>query len=270
MLTPLRKGMEAVETAYHGSVEWELQPGGELVTDNKGLVTGRMLFKGLPGAWPTMPQIGSEHPFASFCAMERRSVRFAAGFWEVTGEYAGTQNTGTGDESSSDSSSDSSDSGSDSSSGDDNSWEYDLPPVYELTPGTGTEPIETHPRFAEFAGTPSAPLNGAIFRDANGNQTSVDDAGVFDRFLMTSAWAGCEAYLTPSGTVWSKSWVASAEPSSAGVGITDSPPGSPPNFGGSYNWLTMPPSYSRRGRAYDCRQIWLLSGARGWNAELYA
>jgi hypothetical protein len=37
--------------------------------------------------------------------------------------------------------------------------------VYSLTIGTGEEPIETHPNFRDFAGTPNNPRNGARFVD---------------------------------------------------------------------------------------------------------
>ena len=217
--------MDMADLAYFGEEdgnlvkgsEWVLQPGGELITDRKGLVTGRLTFKGRPGYWGSMPRLGSGHPLAPFCEMEKRTVKFEKGWWEVTGEYAGTENVG-GDDSSS-SSDDSSDSSDDSSdSGDGGEWEFDVPPTYALQPGTGTERIETHPDFVSvIGGTPANPLNGAIFRDGNGNQTSDNQAGMFDRFRVhvggvKNPWAGLEEYLTIAGTTWTKSWTARAAP----------------------------------------------------------
>ena len=251
--------------------DWILEPGGELVTDTKGLVTGRLSFKGKPGAWATMPRVGSLHPLAVFCAMEKRTVKFEKGWWAVTGEYAGTQNV----DSFSDDSSDSSDSSSSSGADDDGSWEYDAPPEYSLNPGTGTERIELHPDFVTtFGGTPASPLNGAIFLDANGNETSDNTRGLFERFrIMNGAvknpFAGLEEYLTISGTTWTKSWTTSSRPGDTSAGIVKTPPGNPPSFGSNHNWLEMPASYSKRGRAYACQQVWLLSGPAGWNATLY-
>jgi len=83
-------------------------------------------------------------------------------------------------------------------------------------------------------------------------------------------WAGLEQFLSINGTTWTKSWVSRAAPSTAGVGITSHPPGIPPSFGGNYNWLALPPSYTKRGNVYECKQVFLLSGPQGWNQVLYA
>ena len=256
--------------------DWCLESGGELVTDAKGLATGRLTFKGKPGAWATMPRVGATHPLAVFCAMEKRTVKFEKGWWVVTGEYAGTQNVDPAESGDSSDSSDSSSSDSSSSEGDGGTWEYPSPPEYGLNPGTGTERIELHPDFVtKFGGTAASPKNGAIFRDASGNETSDADVAVFDRFKISvggvkNPFAGLEEYLTIAGTTWTKSWTTSSRPGgSRGAVIVENPPGNPPSFGSSHNWLEMPPSYSKRGRAYACQQVWMLSGPAGWNTTIY-
>lgn len=224
---------------------------GELTTDRKGLVTGRMSYKVRPGQWADMPVIGSRHPYASFCVMERRQVRFDPGFWVVLADYVGCEVNET-------------------------------EPVYDFSPGVGSEPLEITKNFvSEIAGKPSAPLNGAIFLDEEGSLTKDDKRGVFDRFKILKAdgtanpWAGAENFLTMNNGVWSKSWVSRVKPSGiAGsekpLKIVSSPPGPNPSFGGSYNWLEFPPAYSVRGGVYDNRQSWLLSGSKGWNTVIYS
>jgi hypothetical protein len=236
-------------TTYHGKSGAILQPGGELVTDRKGLVTGRFAFKVRAGAWGDMPQLNSVHPYALFASMERRVVRFEKGFWLVLGDYAGCE-------------------------------VEESEPAYDFNPGTGNEPIVTHDDFlTKIGGKPSAPLNGAIFRDQSGNVTTDDAEGSFDRFKLLkddgtlNPWAGTEEFLTANNTVFTKSWTRRTKPAGASkpLQVVDQPPGGKaPTFdGANYKWLEFPVAYSVRGSAYDCRQMWMLSGPRGWNRVVY-
>jgi hypothetical protein len=223
---------------------------GELTTDRKGLVTGRMSYKVKPGRWADMPGLNSVHPLASFCTMERRQVRFDPGFWVVLCDYVGCESDST-------------------------------PPAYDFNPGVGTEPLEITANFVtDIAGKPSAPLNGAIFLDEEGNLTEDNTKGVFDRFRVLKAdgtanpWAGAENFLTMNNGVWTKSWVSRGRPHGlAGaekpLKIVTTPPGPEPNFGGNYNWLQFPPAYALRGNVYDNRQSWLASGPKGFNTIIY-
>lgn len=223
---------------------------GELTTDRKGLVTGRMTYKVKPGRWADMPSINSVHPLASFCTMERRQVRFDPGWWVVLCDYVGCE-------------------------------VEETEPTYDFNPGVGSEPLEILPNFVtDIAGKPSAPLNGAIFLDEEGNLTEDDTKGVFDRFRVLKAdgspnpWAGAESFLTMNNGVYTKSWVSRKKPSGLTgaekpLTIVTSPPGPEPNFGGNYNWLRFPPAYTKRGGIYDNRQSWLASGPKGFNTVIY-
>lgn len=233
---------------YFGKDELKLQSGGELITDRKGLATGRLAFKVRPGRWDLMPRLNSAHPHAPFAGMEKRVVRFTPGFWQVFCDYAGCE-------------------------------VEESEPVYDFNPGTGNEPIETIDNFvSQVAGKPSAPINGAIFRDPETGAISTnDDTGVFDRFSIMkdgepNPWAGLVEYLAANNTSWTKSWTRRSQPSGAGrpLQVVNTPPGREPSFdGANYNWLQLPVAYTQRGRAYDCRQVWLLSGPRGWNRIVY-
>lgn len=239
----------AGRVAYFGNNGLSIQSGGEIVTDNKGLATGRMIMKCKPEAWQDMPEIGAQHPYASFCTMERRSVRFTPGFWTILGDFVGCEKEVTD-------------------------------PTYDFNPGTSNEPIETINNFVSaIAGKPSAPLNGAIWRDENGDVTTDNKRGIFDRFKIhkddgtQNPWAGCEEYLAASNTYFSKNWVQKSKPSGASrpLKVVSSPPGGKaPSFtAANYNWLEFPVAYSVRGLVYECSQRWLLSGPRGWNRVIY-
>lgn len=239
------------EIKYYGAGGAILASAGELVTDRRGLVSGRCLFKVRPGDWRGMPALGAVHPYANFCHLERRAVSFTKGFWAVTGEYVGCEGEET-------------------------------QPIYDWNPGVGTEPIEITKNFVtQIAGKPSAPLNGAIFLDERGDLTEDDKAGVFEKFrLLTpegnvNPYAGTEVFMTLNNGVYSKSWVRKVKPNESGgsekpLSIVTSPPGPQPQFGGSYNWLEYPVAYTSRGAVYECKQNWLLSGPKGFNTVIYS
>ena len=244
-----------VETKYYGSQELIICGGGELSTARGGLMTGRMSFKVQPGMWKEMPQLGEEHPLASFCKMEKRQVRFGKGYWTVLGDYVGCEAA------------------------------VESEPAYDWDPGTGTEPIEVAKNFVtEIGGKPSDPKNGAIFVDENGEETADDKKGLFGRFRILddegelNPFAGLENFLTMNNAVWTKTWVKRRAPDGSPTGTEDrpmnivsKPPGGSavPKFGGDYDWLEFPIGFSARGDVFECRQTWMLSGPRGWNDTIY-
>lgn len=223
-----------------------LSHAGELTADKNGLWTGACVFKLPAGRVDLVPGIGSLHPYADFCVAERFRLSFSAGLWSCAVEYVG---------------------GSVESS----------EPQYELSPGTGNEPIETHDKFLSvLAGRPSAPLNGAVFLDKDGNVTTSDTPGIaeFDRFAMyltdggLNPYAGQDAYIAQNNTVWTKSWTRRSAPTSNGVCV-EAPDGPNPDYGGDTNWLAMPVAYAKRGNVYSCTARWIASGPRGWNPAVY-
>ncbi len=76
-----------VDVNYHGCEVAHLQPGGELVTDRKGLVTGQLVFLVPVGNWGLVPCVDSAHIHSGFCHMEKRKVCFTPGWWTVTCDY---------------------------------------------------------------------------------------------------------------------------------------------------------------------------------------
>jgi hypothetical protein len=215
------------------------QPGGELVTDRTGLVTGRMIFKVKPKRWDLYPQVGAVHPDAAFVTMEKRTVRRTPGWWHIIADYAGVETE-----------------------------ESEV--IYDLQRSTQREPIETHPEFVEkLGGKPSEPKNGAIFVDQTGWPTTDDELGVFERFRITlkdgeevskNPFAGVDAYLAPTNTTWVGQWASRARPTPGeGVGkIDENPEGNPPDYGEEFSWLYTGLSYQSRGSAKSVRKEWLL------------
>lgn len=222
-----------------------LEAAGELSVDRMGIWSGACRFKIPPNRFDLVPSMNSAHPHANFCLAERQRVSFTPGFWTVFIDYAGCV-------------------------------DEETEPVYELSPGTGNEPIETHDKFvSDIAGKPSDPKNGAVFVNANGDRTTSDLLGVFDRFSHTidglrSPFSGVTDYISANNTVWTKSWTSKSAPSASSRIVKIATPDGPnPDYGGSYNWLEMPTSYTKRGGAYSCQTRWLLSGRAGWNEVIY-
>lgn len=226
-------------SVLHGDDGLVLRAAGDISADRNGLWAGSCLFSFPAGKIDLVPAINSLHPHVGFLIAERFRVVFEPGLWKVYVDYVGCN--------------------VDASE-----------PQYELTPGTGNEPIQIHDRFESvLAGKPSAPLNGAIFRDSiSGEVTHDDDLGEFDRFAADSPYAGLESFIAQNNTVWSKSWTQRSKPASTPVRISN-PSGPAPDYGGSYNWLEFPVAYTKRGNVYSCTQRWMSSGPKGWNTVVY-
>jgi hypothetical protein len=148
-------------------------------------------------------------------------------------------------------------------------------PTYVLNSSMAEEPIELHPDFATFTGTPSAPLNGAIFVDPDTQKITTDNArGVFREFFARAGgspnpFAGIEAYLSP-GATWQEISFSATRPTDMGsLGTIDEPSGPQPAIGTGRTWLYSGVDYTRRGGIYEIRKSWLLSARGGWNTSIY-
>lgn len=148
-------------------------------------------------------------------------------------------------------------------------------PIYSLSSALSEEPIELHPDFATFAGTPAAPLNGAVFLDPDTQKITTDNAkGVFREFLaraggVANIKAGIESYLSP-GATWQEISFSATRPSDLGqLGTIDEPAGPEPTLGSGRTWLYSGADYTRRGYIYETRKTWLLSGRNGWDTDIY-
>lgn len=147
-------------------------------------------------------------------------------------------------------------------------------PVYSLDTSLSEEPIELHPDFETFAGTPASPLNGAVFIDPDTGRITTDNAkGVFREFMATVSGAanikaGIESYLAP-GAQWTETSFSRTRPTDLGdLGSIDSPSGPNPSFTGR-TWLYSGAPYTRRGGVYQISKSWMLSGRLGWDTDIY-
>lgn len=203
----------------------------------------------------TTKRLGSRHPYQPHLFMEQQTLIYGANGATLQCSYAGVE------------------------------YSWLEKPTYELILGMDESPIETHVDFkSDLAGTPSEPLNGALFLDPETGSISTDDAtGVFDRFAPIvdgdlNPKAGVEAFLDMVAT-YRESYVSYYLPEAGGFGrISSSVPG--PGFRGSTgkrNWLYVGFTYRRRGAPdgapsevmYEVTKEWKFSGRRGWDSDIY-
>jgi hypothetical protein len=132
-------------------------------------------------------------------------------------------------------------------------------PTYELGGGVSEESIETHPNFeTTIGGTPSEPLNNAIFVDKDNQPTTDDEKGIFAEFGRC-IMAGVEAYRIPTA-IWTKTSFSQNRPSVLrNLGKIESPDGPNPTLG-SRIWMVISSSYRKRGRIYELRESWEMLG----------
>jgi hypothetical protein len=144
-------------------------------------------------------------------------------------------------------------------------------PTYELTTSLGQEPIQVHPDFVEFAGTPAAPLNGSVFVDPDTGYKSGKTNAIWKEFAYTgsaSSKAGVDSYLAP-GAEWRETKFQTTRPTGIrDVGTIDFPGGDNPSVSGR-DWLAWSESYLRRGNIYQVTTVWKLSGRNGWDDDIY-
>lgn len=132
-------------------------------------------------------------------------------------------------------------------------------PKIEFAGGSGQDPIETHPEFQDFAGTPEDPKNGAQFDQ---------DTGEFLGFFEPNKFQGTRAYIVPSVIV-NYSYYTSVVPSIASVGrIFSGVPNfrKPPNV---RNFLLVGMPYRQTANVFFVTEQYLGSGEAGWNRDIY-
>lgn len=230
---------------YFGNTSLHLRDASRITTDRYGLDTGNVVFQCRRSDWQdNRPALGAAHPFANWLACEKVTTELQPGFAQFACEYAGVNGS--------------------------------TAPVYELEVGTSQEPIETHKDFVtSIGGKPSVPLNGAIFRDGEGNITKNDSLGMFDRFLLVvggdrNPLAGVGSYLDPGQVTWTATYCTTSRPTSlAGVGHIGTPEGGAPSLGDGRNWLYVSLSYEKRGLCYKVKKTWRASARGGWRTEIY-
>lgn len=213
---------------YYGLEGLFVESLGQLHTDIYGLSSATAVYVS-PSDNIKYPAMYSAHPLWSFLRMERRTVSMEYGFCRTTAEYAGFEGVPI--------------------------------PVIEYSSGVSEEPIQTHINFSSFAGTPSNPLNGAIFIDPDTQQISTDDSlAVFDKFWSNppNEFSGVTSYLLP--VLIKRVTQLAATPL-----IVDGVVGR--LFG---NLLCTAASCTQRGIVYQNVTEYREAGPRGWNHSIYS
>jgi hypothetical protein len=123
------------------------------------------------------------------------------------------------------------------------------------------EPIESHPNFTYWAGTPDEPKCG-IF----------DDDGKFAGWNSKTEggriMAGVKSYLVPSYS-GSVNYVSQNQPGLGGIGGIGGANGLP-SVGGKYQWMRTGISFQRLADGkFKVSESYLLSGPNGWNRYIY-
>lgn len=241
--------------------------GEETSIDGKGLITATVTYLPKPAEYIRVgdegPRKGDAHPLDGRLTVEKISMSYKEGEGVLTAHYTGL------DESLAEQ----------LQNDDGGSFGDRSPPVYALSYGVQEEPIETHPDFAAIAGTPAAPLNGAVFQrpdtgeEATAGSPAAADAAEFYRFARfeyDSDLVGIESFLDASTATFTESYTTKRRPSSlkGNVGTIDRPDEAPSASG--RDWLYMGMSYEERGDVFSVSRTWKLSGPGGWNTTIYS
>jgi hypothetical protein len=170
------------------------------------------------------------------------------------------------------------------------------PPKYSLKSTMTTSPIETHPKFNNFAGywnDVKTWKHGAMF------ETKDADRGTFKGFKPMSAtassggsgsgtaadqalWAGVKSYEEP-GLIFEETTLYPTAPNSSGggiaggvgmakLGLIDTPPNVSKyvSLDSKRNWLLVACDIEQIGFGIKVVKRWRLSGRNGWNPDIYA
>lgn len=214
-----------------GSPVITLQPDWEVDEDEHGLLTGTVTYEGDWAYRHLIPALGSLHRYDRRLTCYGRTLKqLRAEKVRGTLKYIGI----TGDPTAM---------------------------FIEHPGGSGQDPIETHPDFADFAGTPGSPLNGAYFDP---------DSDAFVGFTdPTNDLAGVSAYIVPSVMI-NLSFYTHYIPQLSNVGklYNWSIPNliRPPNV---RNFLLIGMPYRQIGNLFQVTHQVLGSGPNGWNRTLY-
>lgn len=233
---------------YYGQSGF-LEDAGSIQTDLFGLQTCTARFRYSVGtSFIAGGSIFDAHPLFGWLHMEKQQIDIVPGFIIFTNSYAGIQ-----------------------------AGLSESVPIYELSLGVSEDPIQTHPKFVtDIAGTPTSPLNGAVFVDyETGKRTTDESKGVFQEFLPVisgtrNLFAGISSYLSAHESTWRERKVTTSRPSDiSSVGYIQSPAGPVPGIGGSRNWLYLSLQYEQRGLVYFTCKEWKASAPGGWNTTIY-
>lgn len=215
-----------------------LQDSGERIVSSDSLATCSAVWFVWPYAavYNHTPSIGkSPHPIWTDLYCKSTAIKKHGTGAIITAQYEGADYTW------------------DSGSGNEN--------TIEVSSTMREEPIETHPDFASWAGTPQEP-NGGIF----------DEDGQFkgwnSKTEIGKEMQGVKSYLVPSYS-GSISSISRSKPSLSGIGKIGGG-GGLPSVGGKRQWMNTGISYqSMADGKYKITETYLLSGPNGWNKKIY-
>jgi hypothetical protein len=215
----------------HGTPRLALQPGSEVSEDENGLLTGTCVYEGDVGFIYQVPEIGAMHPYNfRLTAYKRQISRIANKKLRATINYIGVSADPT-------------------------------PMFIEHPGGSGQDPIQTHPKFEEFAGTAAAPKNGAYFDPETGDFVGFTDPD--------SKFFGTTSYIVPSVMV-NLSFYSHYVPDLDYVGEVYqwTVPNliAPPNV---KDFLLLGMPYRQIGNLFQITHQILGSGPNGWNRTIY-
>jgi len=216
----------------HGNPNLTLQSDWTIDEDENGLLTGDLVYEGDFVFWQSLPVswgYGMLHPYDTRLTAYKRRVQRQKGFKvRITLSFIGIISDPT-------------------------------PWIIEHPGGNGQDPIETHPNFRDFAGSPSSPLNGAKFDSTSGEFIGFTDS--------TNSLCGVKSYIVPSVMV-SATYYTHFIPDLGDVAkITSFPPISRP--ANVRNWLLLSQPYRQIGNLYQVTNQYLGSGEGGWNSRIY-
>ncbi len=213
----------------------KLQPGWELIEAEDDTLRASLDYVGPFTARLTTPKRGSAFPAGDpLVCHERRFKKLNNSTVKVTCDFIGIASDPT-------------------------------PHKIEYPGGSGTEPIETHPNFELFAGTPEAPLNGAYFDP---------ETGEFVGFAGGTTTAeqkkrGVRTYFVPNVLVNVSYWTwrvpqarRVAREIRGGINGVITP-------GSVKNYLLIGLPYRQVGNLYAVTEQYMGSGENGWDTDIY-
>lgn len=208
-----------------------LLPGYEITEKNDGTLEGQVVYECAAEFEPNLPRIGSNHPRDGRCECYTTSKQYM-GLEKIrlTASYFGLTSAKTD-------------------------------PTIAYTPNTNQDPITSHPKFEDFAGTQGAPINGATFDDATGEFLGFYDATVKDLF-------GAEFYLVPATLLSVTYWTRDVPALGKRMTIKAEIPGfKKPEDVKEFMLLDTP--YRQVGSFYQVTEQWMGSGPAGFSRKIY-
>lgn len=144
-----------------------------------------------------------------------------------------------------------------------------LPDSYgEFLAGQAEMPIQTHPLFDAFAGTPSTPVNNSKWNPDDG--TFIKFSEYKNDGTLNVNWAGVMSYSSAQVT-WR--WHSFSTAGDFDLSKLDKIYNTPTGFSGTTptdrDWLKVSHSSVQQGYVWHTTDDFLLSGPNGWNTTLY-